>query len=320
MSTVTSSASDDSDLFKSVETSSECELSECELNESSTIDSSSESYTDTSLSSQTNTCKYCACDVDEQFRPCACKMPIHRACLDAWLRASPRTHCEVCNTQYNLHVAGRRFALPKWVCSREEIIVWLFANKYRLMIVLLYILPPFIGDNFSNLYAYTYTNGCRINLWAPIPNLLTYGITGYILLFTLMFIMVGIPFKFCQVFLPLTTKRNIAIYVSEVLIIHIASYIAGNIIAEHAVLDTFACAETQLDHERLIWLRPINISLVTWTIGGYALLYTFMIIILIALLITMVYVMAVGCRRCVRCIAGCSCCMRDVIEIDEYAA
>ena len=312
MSTVTSSASDDSDLFKSVETSSECTSNES---------SSSESYTDTSLSSQTNTCKYCACDVDEQFRPCACKMPIHRACLDAWLRASPRTHCEVCSAQYNLHVVGRRFALPKWICSREQITVWFNVHRYRLMIILLYILPPFVGDNFSNLYAYTDTNGCQINVWIPVANPLTYGITGYILLFVLMFVVICIPFRFCQVFVPLITKRSIYIYVSGVFIIHIASYIVGNIITEYAVLDTLGCVETQLDHERLIWLRPVNISIVTWAIGSYALLYASVIMVLLLLVFM---ILSLSCKNLYESIQyvrthGCYCCMRDVVEIDEYA-
>ncbi len=38
----------------------------------------------------------------DYINPCSCKNPIHIKCFLTWLSYKNTTHCEICNTQYNL--------------------------------------------------------------------------------------------------------------------------------------------------------------------------------------------------------------------------
>ena len=274
----------------------------------------SNAATSTLTSTSATACKYCMSETDEPFRPCKCKMPIHRECLIEWLKTSKHNYCEVCNTQYNLQI-NRHFNVPN-CCSCVWLSNWFSGREYQLMCILLHALVPFIGDNFSTLYTYTYNDGCAIVSSIPVPNLLTMGSQGYLMMMVFIIVTTCAQFTIGRAAMINEQYRGvmISIHIVFVLLWHVIVYIAGGLVALHMTLDVAGCTATPLDIERLDWLHHINISIVTWTIGSWVLMFIALAAVLVFIVVPCMVLSVFICgRHYIR-----KCFTNTTIVINEY--
>tara|TARA_R100001163_G_C5000038_1_gene149526 strand:- start:99 stop:578 length:480 start_codon:yes stop_codon:yes gene_type:complete len=86
---------------------------------------SDNSYNESSLNYE-NICKYCLEDIDDleerdKFRPCACKMPIHKKCLNNYLEVAKKEICDVCNVKYQRVPAEVNYTCNFWGCCKSTL-------------------------------------------------------------------------------------------------------------------------------------------------------------------------------------------------------
>ena len=218
-------------------------------------------------------------DEEKSFRPCKCNYCVHHKCLSKWVDTIKTESCEICYTNYN--ISHRTVPKLPDCCSRT--INCCCVNKSVIFLILLCILVPFFGDNGSNLVTYQYSvieEDCAGDNWQSFPRFLSIlNPPAIMIIICIIFFAVGEidSWSFCQTKWQIIINKINTIRLSALIILwHAIFYIIGNIITYYLQPigyqggDSYgsSCSDyNQLDIDRYMWLKPVNISLVTWFFG-----------------------------------------------------
>lgn len=309
-------------------------------------------------------CKYCLENMESNdlyFNPCKCKMKIHHKCLENWIRYRKTPNCEVCHTNYIITYTHK--CSP--ICCNSNCLNFFYKYKYAFIMFFLTFFVPFFGNNDYHLVEYTYSNeehSCIYSNYFNIDN--TNNKYNFLLLFNILYPMALIIIIFISTFsilawwftirfffminnkftyiirdnFILSPKFRCFIISLFILLCHLIFHIIGNICFLNSVILTFTdpnCIQfNQLQIDRVIWLSPINISIVSWFCGFgvfnlflCAIWSIFTVIFCIASICNILYVCCKCCCKC-RCFKNffinCKncvffCCCRKKIIIQNFS-